>query len=126
MFDHQVGQGFVEIQVGLVGLVVNCFVVRIWLVVTCFFYGQGYGFVVVFVEACSYSGEEGCSQGCGCVGGWDYDWFACDVCLDLGPEVGVGGAPMALRTSTLAPASSAISRLCLRERATPSMQARTM
>ena len=22
--DHQVGQGFVEIQVGLVGLVVNC------------------------------------------------------------------------------------------------------
>ena len=34
--------------------------------------------------------------------------------------------PMALNTSTLAPASSAISRLCLRERATPSMQARTM
>mgnify|MGYP000373447765 FL=1 len=89
MFDHQVGQGFVEIQVGLVGLVVNCFVVRIWLVVTGFFYGQGYGFVVVFVEACTYSGEEGCSEGCCGVGGRDYDWFAGDVGFDLGPEKGV-------------------------------------
>ena len=79
----------VEIQVGLVGLVVGWLGCRVWLVAAGFFYGEGDCLVVVFVEACTYSGEKGCSEGCCGVGGRDYDWFAGDVGFDLGPEEGV-------------------------------------
>ncbi len=124
---HQMDQGFIEFKICRVGLIINCFVLRVRLMASCLFHGQGNCFVVVFVEGLLRL-QRGVLLLVLLLYRMPGRQLALPVISDLiwVQRRELAEPPMALNTSALAPASSAISRLCLRENATPSMQARTM
>ena len=119
-------QRLVKFKIRLISLIIHFFILRVWLMATCFFYSDGNGFIIIFIKSDSDTREDCGSKRCCCIGCRYNDRFACDIGFDRVQRREFAEPPIALKTSAFAPAASATSRLWRRESATPSMQARTI
>ena len=123
---HHIFQRFIKSSVLMVGLVVSRLILRIRRMPPGLSHGQGHRLLIAFIKSNAHTGQDCCSQG-GCrIGRGHHYRFSGNVGLYLCPQREFAEPPMARSTFASAPASSAVSRLCRRENATPSIRARTM
>ena len=83
---HHMCQRLVKFKIRLISLIIHFFILRFWLVATCFFYRDGNSFIIIFVKSDSDTGKECGSKRCCCIGCRYNDRFARDIGFDLCPE----------------------------------------